>query len=974
MSEFFMECEEEELEPWQRSIPEINLVDDDADDDEPVFVGEIRNSEVTPNTRPSPAPVVKAVNQQAGGGAGAAAPTSPQRPPQATAGAQPASCTSSGPIVPQPASCTSSGPIVPQPASCTSSGPIVPQPASCTSSGPIVPQPASCTSSGPIVPQPASCTSSGPIVPQPASCTSFGPVVPQPASCTSSGPIVPQPASCTSSGPILPQPASCTSSGPRVPQPASCTSSGPRVPQPASCTSSGPRVPQPASCTSSGPRVPQPASCTSSGPRVPQLAVRATAPSITKSLLITVASRPGSLPTVTRPVSHALSAQSPRAIIINNQGYIVTSPQIANNSTFIASLGNQYPPGTSFTVLPAGQQLLPQVTPAKAVPGVVRRPQVQLIQNSIVTLANVQSPPQPKQPAAQFSPTKLQPLQMNAATLQPIQLQGIMGKGPQTEALSSLASASEELKRIVLESARRHGAPLIPWVGTFGRGSCQLESFFDQINRRPEFADHPLRDPYRTTAYWRNRLADALAQCAEARALSGLSDGAWGEFLQPLRTSGAWASDVGDYVLPGLAHLFRVHVLVYQTFYNPQQPTPIVVVPATVFGAEPFGRNPVILGWNSSRYENFVCTSDESLRRTAELVEEWRSGAYAVSVHDVPSLHRQWEQAEDERRQSACKEEDPEKIERNAVDSDWPVPRLRCRGCSRAFKRIIPHLESKGGSACRQHYSEQEISRRKAAISHHKAALARARHIRYMEKNTDEVRDGYRCRVCNRTFRRIISHLHSKGGSACRQHYSEQELSHHKAAMAKARKRRYMERNIDKVRDGNRVSVSKRRKLEPDKVREQNRAASSKRRKLQPDRVREQNRAASSKRKQLQPEKVREQNRASYYKRKQLQPEKVRAQNRASYYKRKQLQPEKVRAQNKVSRYRYRLNHPDRISHQRKMYYITQKRRQNICKEEDPAGIEHNTVDSDLLIPDLGCRGRTDITFSLPIPIPVHEL
>ncbi|XP_064192471.1 zinc finger protein 280D isoform X1 [Anguilla rostrata] len=271
MSELFMECEEEELEPWQRRIPEINLVDDDDDDDdEPIFVGEIRSSKVTPNTRPSPAPVVKAVNQRQilpaatrsvmpvspVMRAGATVPTSPQRPPQATTGPQPVSCSSSGPIV-------------------------------------------------------------------------------------------------------------------------------------------------------------------------PQLAVRATAQSVTKSLLIPVASQPGSLPTVTQPVSHmshALSAQSHQPIIINNQGYIVTSSQITNNSTFIASLGNQYPPGTSFTVLPAGQQLLPQVTSAKAVPGVVHRPQVQLIQNNIVTLANVQSPPQPKQPAAQFCPTKLQPIQMNAATLQPIQV------------------------------------------------------------------------------------------------------------------------------------------------------------------------------------------------------------------------------------------------------------------------------------------------------------------------------------------------------------------------------------------------------------------------------------------------------------------------------------------------------------------------------------------------------------------------
>uniref|UniRef100_A0A3B4CW72 C2H2-type domain-containing protein n=1 Tax=Pygocentrus nattereri TaxID=42514 RepID=A0A3B4CW72_PYGNA len=52
MSELFMECEEEELEPWQRAIPEISLIDDD-DDDEPIFVGEICSSKPTLNSRPT---------------------------------------------------------------------------------------------------------------------------------------------------------------------------------------------------------------------------------------------------------------------------------------------------------------------------------------------------------------------------------------------------------------------------------------------------------------------------------------------------------------------------------------------------------------------------------------------------------------------------------------------------------------------------------------------------------------------------------------------------------------------------------------------------------------------------------------------------------------------------------------------------------------------------------------------------------
>lgn len=40
MAELFMECEEEELEPWQKKVKEV----DDDDDDEPIFVGEIASS------------------------------------------------------------------------------------------------------------------------------------------------------------------------------------------------------------------------------------------------------------------------------------------------------------------------------------------------------------------------------------------------------------------------------------------------------------------------------------------------------------------------------------------------------------------------------------------------------------------------------------------------------------------------------------------------------------------------------------------------------------------------------------------------------------------------------------------------------------------------------------------------------------------------------------------------------------------
>ncbi|XP_050971141.1 zinc finger protein 280C isoform X2 [Labeo rohita] len=117
-------------------------------------------------------------------------------------------------------------------------------------------------------------------------------------------------------------------------------------------------------------------------PRVatgPTIMVRGPAPSAGNPILI--------------PLNTTLGHQTtPQPIIINNQGYIVASPQNLNsNTSFISSLGSQYPPGTTLAVVPAGQQILPQVSAAPK-PGVIHRPQVQHIQDNVVTLSNVQVP------------------------------------------------------------------------------------------------------------------------------------------------------------------------------------------------------------------------------------------------------------------------------------------------------------------------------------------------------------------------------------------------------------------------------------------------------------------------------------------------------------------------------------------------------------------------------------------------------
>lgn len=106
-----------------------------------------------------------------------------------------------------------------------------------------------------------------------------------------------------------------------------------------------------------------------------------------------------------------MTTVTPQPVIVNNQGFIVASPNLTHNREFLASLGNQYPPGTSFTIVSAGQpQLFQQVSPTTVIPGAVHRPQVQQISNNIVTLANVRSP-------AIYS-TQPTPLQLNLSSSQ----------------------------------------------------------------------------------------------------------------------------------------------------------------------------------------------------------------------------------------------------------------------------------------------------------------------------------------------------------------------------------------------------------------------------------------------------------------------------------------------------------------------------------------------------------------------------
>uniref|UniRef100_A0A3P8T0J4 Zinc finger protein 280D n=1 Tax=Amphiprion percula TaxID=161767 RepID=A0A3P8T0J4_AMPPE len=82
-------------------------------------------------------------------------------------------------------------------------------------------------------------------------------------------------------------------------------------------------------------------------------------PAVGPSPIVLPLSIPGNAVNAAPPT---LTTVTPQPVIVNNQGFIVTSPQLANNSEFIASLGTQYPPGHR---LPSYQVNL--IAPAKVI-------------------------------------------------------------------------------------------------------------------------------------------------------------------------------------------------------------------------------------------------------------------------------------------------------------------------------------------------------------------------------------------------------------------------------------------------------------------------------------------------------------------------------------------------------------------------------------------------------------------------------
>ena len=94
--------------------------------------------------------------------------------------------------------------------------------------------------------------------------------------------------------------------------------------------------------------------------------------------------------------------------------------------------------------------------------------------------------------------------------------------------------------------------------------------------------------------------------------------------------------ELGDLVVPGIAHCTHKNILIFNT--SEQAHSPIYVIPATKFGGTANTDIPVCLAYNQVHYEGLVPSSDEDIAKTIDLTKQFLYGEYNISINDIPAF------------------------------------------------------------------------------------------------------------------------------------------------------------------------------------------------------------------------------------------------------------------------------------------------------------------------------------------------
>ena len=191
---------------------------------------------------------------------------------------------------------------------------------------------------------------------------------------------------------------------------------------------------------------------------------------------------------------------------------------------------------------------------------------------------------------------------------------------------------------IAIKNAARHGIRLHHGVPNLGNGNCIFESVIDNINTRQCFAESLNGDPDTFRRVWLDETEELVFRFTGGL---GKSEESFRKNWNILKCSRGYEYDLGDFVLPAVAHCTRKDILIFNTNVAGNM-DPLYVVQASTLGGSPANTDiPILLAYNSVHYEGLVPNSEEDIIKTIKLKNDYTNGRYNVSNRELPIVQNE---------------------------------------------------------------------------------------------------------------------------------------------------------------------------------------------------------------------------------------------------------------------------------------------------------------------------------------------
>ena len=182
-----------------------------------------------------------------------------------------------------------------------------------------------------------------------------------------------------------------------------------------------------------------------------------------------------------------------------------------------------------------------------------------------------------------------------------------------------------------VENAKCHGINLHPGVENLANGNCAFESILDSINTRTCFGERFDGTP----DYWRKIWMTEVSHVAYEKWNRGLEKDQWMAEWETLKQPRIYEHQLGDMVLPGIAHCTKKDLLIFNT--SARAHCPVYVVQSSLLCGEQANTEvPICLGYDQTHYEALVPDTEEDIQRTIKLKQSIVEEKYNLKMEDIP--------------------------------------------------------------------------------------------------------------------------------------------------------------------------------------------------------------------------------------------------------------------------------------------------------------------------------------------------